>query len=125
MTKELISLVDLEPFDMVGRPRDAKKLQVTWTFKRNQFRDGTLRKYKTRLFARDDQQIDSLDVFNRYAPVVSWITVHLLLVISLVFNLATQYVDYINAFCQAPLQQTVFIELPIGFEYSNKVLLLK
>ena len=41
------------------------------------------------------------------------------------FNLATQQVDYTNAFCQAPIEQTVFVDLPQGFEVPNKVLLLK
>ena len=48
----------------------------------------------------------------------------LILVISLVFNLATQQVDYNNAFCQDPIAQTVCVELPSGCEVPNKVLLL-
>ena len=63
-------------------------------------------------------------MFDTYSPVVSWITVWLLLVISLVFNLATQQVDCTNVFCQAPIEQTIFVELPSGFEVPNKVLLL-
>ena len=66
-----------------------------------------------------------MDVFETYAPVVSWITICLLLVISIILQLQTQQVDYVNAFCQAPLDQTVFVELPSGFEVSNKVLLLQ
>ena len=37
----------------------------------------------------------------------------------------TQRVDYINAFCQSPLEHTVFAELLVRFETSNKVILLK
>ena len=84
-----------------------------------------VRNYKACFCVRGNQQIDGLDVFDTYAPVVSWIIVHLLLVISLVFNLATPQVDYTNTFCQAPLKQTIFVELPSGFEYPNKALLLK
>ena len=35
-----------------------------------------------------------------------------------------QQVDYVNVCCQAPLEHTVFVELPGGFEVSNKVFLL-
>ena len=73
---------------------------------------------------RGYQQVD-LDMFDTHAPVVAWITVRLLLVISLDFNLATQQVDYTNTFCQAPIDQTVFVELLRGFKVPNKVLLLK
>ena len=53
------------------------------------------------------------------------IAVRLILVFSIIFNMHTQQVDYINAFCQVPLEQTLFVEIPVGFEASNKVILLK
>ena len=65
-------------------------------------------------------------MFDTHTSVVSWITVRLLLVISLVvFGLSTQQVGYTNVFCQAPLDHTIFVKLPNGFEAPNKVLLLK
>ena len=64
-------------------------------------------------------------MFEIYAPVVSWITVRILSVLSLVLRLSTQQVDCTNAFCQAPLEQTVFVELPRGFEMPNQVLHLQ
>ena len=39
--------------------------------------------------------------------------------------LCTQHVDYTNAFCQAPLDQTVYVELPRGFEMQGMVLELQ
>ena len=66
-----------------------------------------------------------MDVFETYTPVVSWITVRLLLVLSIVLGLETQQVDYTNVFCQEPLDQTVFVELPHGLEMPNTVLLLQ
>ena len=73
---------------------------------------------------RGDQKIDGVDVFETFAPVVAWITVRILLVLSMLLNLKTQQVDYCNALCQASLDKTVFLEQPTGFEYPNKVLLL-
>jgi hypothetical protein len=125
MTKELKSMADLGSFEMIPRPRGENILQSTWVFKWKQSPDGSLKKYKARFCVRGDQQIEGIGVFDTYAPVISWITVRLLLVISLVFNLATQQVDYTNDFCQVPIEQTVFVELPKGFEVPNKVLLLK
>ena len=66
-----------------------------------------------------------MDVFEAYAPVVSWITVRLLLVLSIVMVLCTQQVDYTNTFCQASLDQTVYVELPRGFEQHGMVLELQ
>jgi hypothetical protein len=125
MVKELKSLRDLGSFKMVSRPRGANVLQSTWAFRKKRYPDGHLKKFKARFCVRGDQQVDGVDVFETYAPVVSWITVRILLVLSLVLGLATQQVDYTNAFCQAPLDQTVFVELPKGFEAPNKVLHLQ
>ena len=122
MVKELKSLADLGSFEMVARPRGENVLQSTWAFKRKRYPDGTLKKYKARFCVRGDQKIEGVDVFDTYAPVVSWITVRLLLVLSIIFNMHTQQVDYTNAFCQAPLEQTVFVDLPKRFEIPNKVL---
>ena len=41
------------------------------------------------------------------------------------FNHETHQVDYISALCQDLLEQTVFVQLPSGFEVSNKVFLIQ
>ena len=71
------------------------------------------------------KSVDGLDVFETFAPIVAWITVRLLLILSMVLQLETQQVDYTDAFCQSPLDQSVFVEFPAGFESPNKVLLLQ
>ena len=125
MVKELKSLRDLGSFKMVSRPSGANILESTWAFKKKRYPDGALKKFKARFCVRGDQQIDGLDVFETFAPVVAWITVRIMLILSMVLNLSTQQVDYTNAFCQAPLDQTVFVELPAGFESPTKELLLE
>ena len=125
MIKELKSLRDLGSFQMVSRPREANILASTWAFKKKRFPDGALKNFKARFCVRGDQQIEGLDVFETFAPVVTWITVRILLVLSMILQLETQQVDYTNAFCQAPLDQTIFVELPAGFEAPNKGLLLQ
>ena len=73
----------------------------------------------------EDQQVNGLDMFETFAPVVSWITVRILLILSMILDLETQQVNYTIAFSQAPLEQTVFVELPAEFESPNKVILLQ
>ena len=102
MVQELKYLVGLGSFEVIDIPRGGDVLQSTWVFKRKWYPDGTLKKYKSSFCIRGDQQIDGVDVFDTYTPVVSRITVCLLLVLSIIFKMMTQYVDYTNAFCQAP-----------------------
>ena len=114
MVNELESLGDLGSFKMIPRPSGANVLQSTWTFKRKRYPDGQLRKYKTRFCVRRYQHVERIDIFDIHACLVSWIIVRLLSVLSLVLNLNTQHVDYINDFCQAPIDQTVYIGLLRG-----------
>lgn len=80
MVKEHKSLTGLGSFEMVARPRGGNILQSTWVFKRKRYPDGTLKNYKARFCVRGDQHIEGVDIFDTYTPVVSWITVRLVLV---------------------------------------------
>ena len=54
-------------------------------------------------------QVEGVEFFETYAPVVQWSTVCALLVMSIVLNLAS------NAFCQADIDEEVFVEMPKDF----------
>ena len=75
--------------------------------------------------ARGDQQIKNVDYFDTDAPVVSWSTVRTLLTISCVLGLDTKQVNYTLAFCQAKLNNPIYIDSPQGYQQSGKVLRLK
>ena len=84
---------------MIKRPGGANILDSTWAFRKKKYPDGSLKKYKARFCVRGDQQIDGVDVFEIYSLVVSWITVGLLMILSIIIGLSTQQIDYTNAFC--------------------------
>ena len=88
----------------------------------NGFSDGLLRKLKARFCVRGDQQESGVDFFETYAPVVSWATVRLMLVFSILLNLETKQVDYTSAFVQAPIDTDVYISLPSGWKMLNHLL---
>ena len=69
---------------MVPRPRGVNILQPTWAIQKKRYPDVSLKKYNAQFCIHEDQQIDGVDIFKTYAPVVSWITIRLLLVLSLV-----------------------------------------
>ena len=103
MVKALKSLRNLGSIQMVSRPRGVNILASTWAFRKKRYPDGALKKFKARFCVTRGQTIDGMDVFETFAPVMGWITVRLLLILSIVLQLETQQVDYTNAFFQAPL----------------------
>ena len=129
MEEEMDSMENLDPWDCVPRSEAIEKkaniLPSTWAFKCKRYPDGRVKKLKARWCIRGDRQIEGVDFFETYAPVVSWSTVRLLLILSIVLGLATKQVDYTLAFVQADLNEEVFCEMPKGFERPGYVLKLK
>ena len=87
-------------------------LPSTWAFRRKSFPDGSTKKLKGRFCVRGDREIAGVhfDPDRIYAPVVSWTTVRLLLLLSAQLDLATRQVDYVAAFVHSPLP------LPDGYD---------
>ena len=70
-------------------------------------------------------QIEAVDFDETFAPVVNWVTVRTLLILSQLFKLSTAQIDYTAAFPQADLKEDVFVEMPKGFKEKGYVLKLK
>ena len=90
-------IVDCEPWMNV--------LPSVMVFRKKVFPNGTMRKLKARLCAGGHRQIEGVDYFETYAPVVNWNTVRLLLIIAAQMELATRQVDYTAAFAHAPIDK--------------------
>ena len=138
---ELTTLVDgKDSWDVVDREHWMNVLPLTWAFKCKQFPDGSVCKLKAQFCARGDKQIEGIDYFDTFAPVVNWTTIRLMLVLSIILNLSTCQVDYTAAFVHVPIDKDpewetlseeqrnrsgVYIEMPRGFRQPGKVLKLK
>jgi hypothetical protein len=80
---------------------------------------------KEQFCVRGDRQIQDVDYFDTFSPVVNWMTIQSMLILSAVMSLATRQVDYTAAFTQAPLHEEVFVKMPQLFQEQGKVLKLK
>jgi hypothetical protein len=125
MRKELLTLEDMNCWEVVERVPGSNVLPSTWAFKIKRLPDGSLSKYKARFCAGGHRQIEGVGFFETFAPVVNWTTVRLLLILSQVLNLSTKQVDYTAAFIHAPIQDTVYVQMPRGFAEAGKVLKLR
>ena len=120
-TLEIATLQEMDAWTQVPVTKKMNVLDSTWAFKIKRFPDGLIRKLKARFCVRGDQQIEGIDFFDTFAPVVQWSTVRMLLVLSLTLGLATKQVDYVSAFCQAPITEDVYIRLPKGWRKLNEL----
>jgi hypothetical protein len=137
--KEIKTLEDMNVWETVQRQPWMNVLPSTWAFRRKVYPSGEVRKLKARFCARGDRQIYGVDFHDTFAPVVSWTTVRLLLILSAQLGLATRQVDYTAAFVHADIDLPpdydrlskeeqdrcgVCVEVPRGFPSPGNVLKL-
>jgi hypothetical protein len=124
---EIATLEAMGAWEVVERLKDMNVIQSTWAFKLKRFPDGLIKKFKARFCARGDQQIEGVDFFETYAPVVQWTTVRLMLILEVLLDLKSKQGDVTAAFLHADLgkDEEVYVEMPRGFKQDGKVLKLK
>ena len=72
--KEIAELTKLEAWEVVDRasvPAHCNIMKSTWAFKIARLPDGLIKKLKARFCASGDTQIEGVDVFETYAPVLA------------------------------------------------------
>lgn len=97
-------------------PEGMKTIRSVWSFKRKRYPDGRILKHKARLCAHGGMQTWGENYWETYAPVVNWMSIRTLMVLSLLHDLETRSIDFVLAFPQAELDVDVYMELPYGFE---------
>ena len=97
-------------------PIGAKTILAIWSFKRKRFPDGRIQKYKARICAHGGMQTWGENYWEIYAPVVNWLSVRTLMILSVLHDLETRSIDFTLAFPQVDLDVDVFMELPVGFD---------
>ncbi len=110
---------------MTSKPARAKLLSSIWSYHRKCSPVGEILKHKSRICIDGSQQLHGRDYWEVYAPVVSWSTIHLTLLLSTILDLKQHQVDYTQAFPQAPLEDPVYMKLPQGWYADENGTLLR
>ena len=67
---EIETLGAMGAWEIVDKTDEMNVLDSTCAFKIKRFSDGLIKKFKAKFCARGDQQIEGIDFFESYAPVV-------------------------------------------------------
>ena len=110
-----------------GKDITRKQLVMIWTLKRKRHPDGTLDKYKARLCVHGGQEQHGIHFWDTFAPVVSWMSVRTLLVLSKIHQMHTKSIDFVQAYPQADIMVTIYLHTPQGIDLggNNKDVVLK
>jgi len=94
-------------------------LSLTWVFKLKQYPDGRPWKFKIRLFLEGDKQVEGIDYADKYASVANRSTVRALMILAVREKLYIRLFDFTNAFAQAKLKESVYVEVAKMYETNN------
>ncbi|UYV83970.1 hypothetical protein LAZ67_X000731 [Cordylochernes scorpioides] len=127
--RELQGLEEKGAWEIVPRPVKKRVIDSRWVFKRKFDSYGNLREYRARLVARGFHQIPNVDFGKKYSPVIKHKSIRFLLALAVVREWNIFQMDVKSAYLNAPLHETVYMELPessLNHEnFSNEVCLLK
>lgn len=90
-----------------------------WVFKLKRTADGSISRYKVRLFAKGFHQNPGIDFTETFSPVVKPQTIRVVLAIVVSNGWPMRQLDVNNVFLNGDLQETVYMTQPEGFRSSQ------
>ena len=104
-----------ELIERINVPTGKTVIPSVWSMKRKRdIKTRQITKYKARLNIHGGKQVFGEDYYETFAPVVTWMTIRLILVLSLICGWESKQIDFVLAFPQAEIEQDMFMELPPG-----------
>ena len=100
---------------LVDRPKGIHTTGSRWVFKQKFNANGKIDKFKARVVAQGYTQIEGVDYFDTYAPVVKYNSLRVILSIATIKDYEIKQMDVATAFLNADIKETLYMEQPPGF----------
>ena len=102
-------------------PPKATVLPAVWALRRKRcIKTGQIKKYKARLNIDGSRMKQGVHYDQSYAPVASWNSIRLLLILTAIHGWHTTQLDYVAAFPQAPVERELYMRIPKGVTVAGK-----
>ena len=106
-----------KPVPLRDIPKGTKLINMVWSMRcRRCINTQEVYKWKARLNVHGGQQEHGVHYWDTYAPVVTWQTVHLFLILSLLLGWQSRQLDFVMAYPQAPAEMPLYMQLPQGYQ---------
>ena len=123
MAKEVHDQMENGNFSIIKRseiPKGSTILPCVWQMRRKRdIRTRKIKKWKARLTVDGSRMKRGQHYDKVYAPVASWATIRLLMVLVSLHGWSTKQIDYVQAFPQAPVEKDLYLKVPAGFDIEN------
>nr|GEX61724.1 copia-type polyprotein [Tanacetum cinerariifolium] len=119
MLNEMESIKKNKTWELTSLPEGCKAIGTKWIFKTKLNEKGEIEKHKARLVAKGYSQQYGIDYTEVFAPVARLDTVRSILATAAQKHWEVFQLDVKSAFLQGNLEETVFVQQPVGFEVKG------
>jgi transposase InsO family protein len=123
--KELESLRRLNVWEVVDKPEGANVVGTKWSLRLKHDAEGNIKEYRARLVAQGFSQTFGVDYEETFSPITRLASLRFIAAMAARNNWAIEQMDVNNAYLNAELTETVYIQQPPGFPQGPKDKVLK
>jgi len=121
MDDEFRSLMENKTWDLVDETDASNLLSGKWTYRLKRGSEGQITRYKARRVVRGFEQEYGIDYNETFASVVRQKTYRSLFALAAIHDWEIEQMDIKTAFLYGPVEETIFVQLPPGYEAPGKV----
>jgi hypothetical protein len=118
MQEELNKFARNEVWHLVPRPYQ-NVVGTKWVFRNKQDEHGVVTRNKAWLVAKGYSQVEGLDFDETYALITRLESIRILLAYATYPGFKLYQMDVKSAFLNGPIKEEVYVEQPLGSEYSE------
>ena len=124
MKEELDALIKLGTFTLVAQESGMNTIHCKWVYKTKTTADGSIERFKSRIVACGNEQIEGESFNLKFAPTLGISTVMLILNVAIYYDQPARNGDVPNAYPRADTEEEfdIYIELPQGFEVNEETM---
>ena len=124
MMEKVNNHVDKKHWEIIPHrevPSNIKVIPSVWAMRRKRhIGTNEIYKWKARLNYDGSKQTKGMNYWDTYAPVASWGSIRLIMVLALLQNWKYRQLDFVQAYTQAePEYEHMYMEVPKGFNINN------
>jgi Reverse transcriptase (RNA-dependent DNA polymerase) len=116
MHAEMTALVNMGTWSVVELPPGRQPIGTKWIFKTKLNSAGEVSRYKARLVVQGFTQVEGVDYFDTYAPVVNITTIRTLLACGAAHDWEMEQMDIDTAFLNAMVDEEIYVKMAPGYE---------